>query len=119
MRAELTYERDDRIQDPNTTGRPTKPKQGTFLLHPGQKVKGATSPKKATSPRQGNIAVISNTQEKKQNHKETAIMGKQRNRPQMKQQEESPEKDLNEMEASNFSETEYNMMVLMLNKETA
>ena len=44
-------------------------------------------------------------------------MGKQRNKPQMKEQKESPEKELNEMEASNLSHIEFKVMVTrMLNK---
>ena len=43
-------------------------------------------------------------------------MGKQRNRPQMKEQENSPEEELNEMEASNISDIELKVMIIkMLN----
>ena len=41
-------------------------------------------------------------------------MGRQRNRPQMKEQEESPEKELNEMEVSNLSDTEFKVMVIRI-----
>ena len=44
-------------------------------------------------------------------------MRKQRNMPQMKQQEKTPENKLNEMEASNLPETEFKIMVIrMLNE---
>ena len=39
-------------------------------------------------------------------------MGRQRNWPQMKEQENSPEKELNEMEASNLSHIELKAMVI-------
>ena len=43
-------------------------------------------------------------------------MGRQRNRPQMKEQKKSPEKELNEMEAKNLSYIEFKLMVIwMLN----
>ena len=43
-------------------------------------------------------------------------MGRQRNLPQMKEPENSPEKELNEMEASNLSDIEFKVMVIkMLN----
>ena len=41
-------------------------------------------------------------------YKEAAKMGRQRNRPRMKEQENSPE-ELDEMEASNVSDKEYNI----------
>ena len=45
-------------------------------------------------------------------------MGKHRNMPQMKEQEKSPEKELNEMEASNLSYIEFkNKMVIRMLKE--
>ena len=44
-------------------------------------------------------------------------MRKQRNMPQMKQQEKTPENKLNEMEASNLPETEVKIAVIrMLNE---
>ena len=39
-------------------------------------------------------------------HKEAAKMGRQRNRPQMKEQDNSREEELNKKEASNLSEIE-------------
>ena len=43
-------------------------------------------------------------------------MGRQRNRPQMKEEENSPEEELNEMEASNISDIELKVMIIkMLN----
>ena len=43
-------------------------------------------------------------------------MGKQRNRPQMNEQENTPEEELNEMEASNISDIELKVMIIkMLN----
>ena len=38
-------------------------------------------------------------------------MGRQRNRPQMKEQENSPEEELDEMEASNLSDREFRVMI--------
>ena len=43
-------------------------------------------------------------------------MGRQRNNPQMKEKEESPEKDLNEIQTSNLS-TEFKVMVIRMRKE--
>lgn len=41
-------------------------------------------------------------------------MGETKNQAPMKEQEESPEKELNKMQASNLSETEYKVMVLRM-----
>ena len=49
-------------------------------------------------------------------HKETAKVGRQRNRSQMKEQEKYPEKELNEMEASHLSDTEFKVMVIRMLK---
>lgn len=57
---------------------------------------------KATVPTLGDIANVPNTQKK---YREAAKMETQRNRPQMKKQEKSLEKELNELEASNLPET--------------
>ena len=38
-------------------------------------------------------------------------MGRQRNRPQVKEKENSPEEELNEMEASNLSDMEFKVMI--------
>ena len=43
-------------------------------------------------------------------------MGRQRNRPQMKEQESSPEEELDEMEASNFSDREFRVMIIRILK---
>ena len=40
-------------------------------------------------------------------------MGRQRNRPQMKEQENSPE-ELDEREASNLSHTEFRVMIIRI-----
>ena len=45
-------------------------------------------------------------------------MGKQRNRPQMKEQENSPEEELNEMEASNISDIEFRVMIIRILNNT-
>ena len=43
-------------------------------------------------------------------------MGRQRNRPQMKEQENSPEEEQSEMETSNLLDTEFQVMIIrMLN----
>ena len=43
-------------------------------------------------------------------------MWRQRNTPQMKEQEKSPQKELNDIKASNLSDTEFKVMVIrMLN----
>ena len=39
-------------------------------------------------------------------------MGRQRNRPQMKEQENSPEEEIDEMEASNLSDREFRVMII-------
>ena len=39
-------------------------------------------------------------------------MERQKNRPQMKKQENSPEEDLDEMEASNLSDRELKVMII-------
>ena len=44
-------------------------------------------------------------------------MGRQRNNPQMKEKEDSPEKELNETEASNVSDIEFKVMVIRMLKE--
>ena len=41
-------------------------------------------------------------------------MGRQRNRPQMKEQENSPEEELDEMEASNLSNREFRSMIIRI-----
>ena len=41
-------------------------------------------------------------------------MGRQRNRLQMKDQENSPEEDINEMEVSNLSDTEFRVMIIRI-----
>ena len=43
-------------------------------------------------------------------------MRKQRNTSQIKEQEESPEKELNEMRASNLPDTEFTTMVIKMPK---
>ena len=49
--------------------------------------------------------------------KESPKMGRQRNNPQLKRKEESPEKELNEFEASNLSDTEFKIMVARMLQE--
>ena len=44
-------------------------------------------------------------------------MGRQRNKPQSKGKEESPEKELNEIETSNLSDIEFKIMVIRMLKE--
>ena len=44
-------------------------------------------------------------------------MRRQRKNSQWKEMEESPEKELNEIEASNLSDTEFKIMVLRMLKE--
>ena len=44
-------------------------------------------------------------------------MGGQRNRPQSKGKEESPEKELNEIEANNLSDIDFKKMVLRMFKK--
>ena len=46
-------------------------------------------------------------------YKEAAKMGSQRNRPQMKEQENSPE-ELDEMEATNLSDREFRVMIIRI-----
>ena len=44
-------------------------------------------------------------------------MGRQRNNPRMKDKEESPEKQLNEIGGSNFLDIEFKVMVIKMLKE--
>ena len=44
-------------------------------------------------------------------------MGRQRNNLQMKEEEESPEKELNEIEVSKLSDIEFKVMVIRMFKE--
>ena len=44
-------------------------------------------------------------------------MGRQRNRPQIKAKEKSPETELNEMEANNLSDIEFKVMVIRITME--
>ena len=44
-------------------------------------------------------------------------MGRQRNRPQIKAKEKSPETELNEMEANNLSDIEFKVMVIRVLRE--
>ena len=41
-------------------------------------------------------------------------MGRQRNEPQMKEQEKSSEKELNEMEVSNLLDVEFKLMAIRM-----
>ena len=41
-------------------------------------------------------------------------MGRQRNRPQMKEEETPPEEELNEMEASNLLDIEFRVMIIRI-----
>ena len=43
-------------------------------------------------------------------------MGRQRNRPQRKEQENFPEEELNEREASNLSDIEFRVMIVRILK---
>ena len=43
-------------------------------------------------------------------------MGRQRNRPQIKAKEKSPETELNEMEANNLSDIEFKVVVMRMQK---
>ena len=47
-------------------------------------------------------------------HKEEAKIGIKRIRPQMRDQENSPEEDINEMEVSNLSDTEFRVMIIRI-----
>ena len=67
---------------------------------------------KATLPRQGDIYLIL-----KNKHKEAVKIGRQTNMSQIKEYEKSPEKDLNEIEASNLLHIELRKVVIkMLNE---
>ena len=44
-------------------------------------------------------------------------MGRQRNHPQTKEKEGSPEKELNEIEARNLSDIEFKVMVVLMLKD--
>ena len=41
-------------------------------------------------------------------------MGRQRNKPQVKEQQNSPEEELNEIEASNLSNREFKVMIIKI-----
>ena len=47
-------------------------------------------------------------------YKEAAKMGRQRNRSQMKEQENSTEDDLDEMEANNLTHREFRIMIIRI-----
>ena len=51
-------------------------------------------------------------------HRETAKMKRQRNMAQMKAQIKTPEKELNEMQASNLSDAEFKTLVIRMLQET-
>ena len=44
-------------------------------------------------------------------------MGRQRNKPQIKEQENSPKEKLNEMEASNLSDIEFKVTIIKLKEK--
>ena len=48
---------------------------------------------------------------------EAAKMRRQKNRAQMKEQNKTPEKELNKMEISNLSDTEFKTLVIRMLKE--
>ena len=50
-------------------------------------------------------------------HREAAKMRRQRNISQMKEQNKTPEKELNEMERSNLSDAEFKTPVIRMLKE--
>ena len=50
-------------------------------------------------------------------HREAKKMRRQRNTPQMKQQEKTPKNELNDMEANNLPKTEFKIMVIRMLKE--
>ena len=52
-----------------------------------------------------------------QKQTELLQLGRQRNKPQLKGKEESPENELNEIEASNLSDKEFKTMVKRMLKE--
>ena len=54
---------------------------------------------------------------KQTNKQKTPKIGRQRNNPQSKGKRESPEKELNEIEASNLSDTEFKVMVIKMLKQ--
>ena len=71
-------------------------------------------PHKATLLKLGVITDLPNTQKQA---KEAAKMWKQINMPQIKEQKKSPEKELNEEEASNLSDIQFKKMVIRMLKE--
>ena len=50
-------------------------------------------------------------------HREAAKMRRQRNKAHVKEQIKSPEKELNEIEISNLSDTEFQILVIRMLKE--
>ena len=69
---------------------------------------------KAIQPRLGDIA---NLLKHRNKNREATKMRKQRNMSQMKEQEKTPENELNEMKAMNLPDTEFKTLVIkMLNE---
>ena len=66
----------------------------------------------AVLPRQGVKAALH-----RRNHREAARMRRQTNVAQMEEQIKTPEKELNNMEISNLSGTEFNKLVIRMLKE--
>ena len=65
---------------------------------------------KATLPKLGVIADLPNTQKQTQRGSKNG----ETDRPQMKEQENSPKEELNEMEASNLSNSEFKILIIRM-----
>ena len=68
-----------------------------------------------TVPCLGDITALPNTYRNK--HREAAKMWRQRNMAQMKEENKTPEKELNKMEISNLSDAEFKTLFIRMHKE--
>ena len=100
---------------------PHKQEKRATLQHPDKEIKETTPlnpteplPQKFTPQRQLAKQSIRNC---RKNQKDSPKMGRQRKNMQSKGMEESPEKGLNEMEASKLSDIEGKRMVIRILKE--
>ncbi|KAF6104159.1 hypothetical protein HJG60_011177 [Phyllostomus discolor] len=121
LRVNLTHGCANSNQGFTSLGGHTQPTQEILLDHLAQVVMdivplGPTGHllNKATLPRLGDITIYLIHRNK---HKEVAKMERQRNMPQIKKQEKSPEKELNEMKASALPDIEFKTVVIKVLKE--
>ena len=110
-------------KNPSTTREPIQTEERATLGHSDKEIKETTAlnliqllPQKITLQRQLEKQNIRNHR-KKTKQKESPKMGRQRKNLQSKGMEDSPLKELNEMEVSKLSDIEFQIMVIMMLKE--